>query len=236
MGCAARSKPCTLLVGRLVLTPQDGTNPRAARIGENSIRPSNRIRLLGWICLVCGTLVAIAGFLLDSQVTGAVQADTAIARFANGLFGVAVLGLMGGVLGLWSLRVGGSGWLPQTATVVALVGLLLWTIGGLYLTTNASADQVFTPAGGLISSIGMIMLGIAVIRARVLNDWRKFVPLLVGGWFFVQLPLQVIFFIGVRGSPSYTILLGVFGVLWVLVGYVVRSYASEHTGTERTSH
>jgi len=199
------------------------------------MRTSNRIRLLGWICVVCGALVAIAGFLLDSQVTGAVQADTAIARFANGLFGVAVLGLMGGVLGLWSLRAGGSGWLPQTATVVALVGLLLWTIGGLYLTTNASADQVFTPAGGLISSIGMIMLGIAVIRARVLNDWRKFVPLLVGGWFFVQLPLQVIFFIGVQGSPSYTILLGVFGVLWALVGYVVQSYASEHNGAERTS-
>jgi hypothetical protein len=87
-----------------------------------------------------------------SQATGAVEADTAIARFANGLFGVAVLGLMGGVFGLWSLRVGGSGWLPTIATLVTLIGLLLWMIGGLYLTTNASADQAFTPAGGLLSS------------------------------------------------------------------------------------
>jgi hypothetical protein len=165
------------------------------------MRTSSRTRLLGWVCVVCGALVAIAGFLLDSQAAGAVTADTATARFANGLFGVAVLGLMGGVLGLWSLRVGGSGWLPWAATVVALVGLLLWTVGGLYLTTDASADQALTPAGGLVSSIGMIALGIAVLRARVLSGWRRLVPLLVGAWFFVQLPLQVAFFIGVRGSP-----------------------------------
>jgi hypothetical protein len=187
------------------------------------MQTSNRIRLLGWICVVCSVLVAITGFLLDSQVTGAVEADTAIARFANGLFGVAVLGL-------WSLRVGGSGWLPTIATLVTLIGLLLWMIGGLYLTTNASADQAFTPAGGLFSSIGMVAFGVAVLRAGYLNDWRRFVPFLVGVWFFVQLPLQIIFFIGVRGFPSYTMLLGVFGVLWALVGYVVQSYASEQTG------
>jgi hypothetical protein len=194
------------------------------------VRTSNRIRLLGWICVVCSVLVAITGFLLDSQAIGAVEADTATARFANGLFGVAVLGLMGGVFGLWSLRVGGSGWLPTIATLVTLIGLLLWMIGGLYLTTNASADQAFTPAGGLLSSIGMVVFGLAVLRAGHLNDWRRFVPFLVGVWFFVQLPLQIIFFIGVRGFPSYTMLLGVFGVLWALVGYVVQSYASEQTG------
>ncbi len=190
---------------------------------------SDRNRSLGLICMVCGLLVGVSGFLLDAQAAGSVTADTTTARFANGLFGVAVLGLMGGVLGLRSLRVGGSGWLPQTATVVALVGLLLWVIGGLYLTTDASADQVSTPAGALISSIGMVMLGIAVIWAKVLNDRRKFVPLLVGGWFFVQLPLQAIFFIGVQGSPSYKMLLRVFGVLWALVGYVVQSFARGQT-------
>ena len=199
------------------------------------MRTSSRTRLLGQVCVVCGALVAVAGFLLDSQAAGAVTADTATARFANGLFGVAVLGLMGGVLGLWSLRVGGSGWLPQAATVVALVGLLLWTIGGLYLATDASADQVLTPAGGLISSVGMIVLGVAVLRAGVLKDWRKLVPLLVGAWFFVQLPLQAVFFIGVQGSPSYAVLLGVFGVLWALVGYVVQSHAGDNTGAARTS-
>ena len=202
------------------------------------MQTSSRTRLLGWVCVVCGALVAIAGFLLDSQAAGAVTADTATARFANGLFGVAVLGLMGGVLGLWSLRVGGSGWLPRAATVVALVGLLLWTVGGLYLTTDASADQVLTPAGGLVSSVGMIALGIAVLRAGVLSGWRRLVPLLVGAWFFVQLPLQVAFFIGVRGSPSYAVLLGVFGALWALIGHVVQSYASEseHAGAARPSH
>src|SRR5918998_2066138 len=128
-----------------------------------------------------------------------------------------------------------SGWLPQAATVVALVGLLLWTVGGLYLTTDASADQVLTPAGGLVSSIGMIVLGIAVLRAGVLSGWPRVLALLVRAWFFVQLPLQVAFFIGVRGSPSYAVLLGVFGVLWALVGHVVQSYASQHAGAERTS-
>src|SRR5918997_6093765 len=104
------------------MAPYDSAGPGAARTGGDPMRTSSRTRLLGRVCVVCGALVAVAGFLLDSQAAGAVTADTATARFANGLFGVAVLGLMGGVLGLWSLRVGGSGWLPRAATVVALVG------------------------------------------------------------------------------------------------------------------
>jgi hypothetical protein len=182
---------------------------------------SNRIRLLGMACIVCGLIVSISGLLLDSQAAGAITADTVTARFANGLFGVAVLGLIAGVLGLRTLHLGGSGWFPQVATVLVLIGLILWTIGGLYLTRDASADQLLTPAGGLISAVGMIMYGIAVLRAGILRDWRRYVPLLVGIWFFAQLPIQIIFFIGAAGSPSYTVLLGVFGVLWALLGYVV---------------
>lgn len=105
--------------------------------------------------------------------------------------------------------------------MIVLIGLILWTIGGLYLTKDASTDQLLTPAGGLISAVGMIMYGIAVLRARILRDWRRYIPLLVGIWFFAQLPIQIILFIGAAGSPSYTVLLGVFGVLWALVGYVV---------------
>ena len=83
----------------------------------------------------------------------------------------------------------------------------------------------------------MIALGIAVLRAGVLSGWRRLVPLLVGAWFFVQLPLQVAFFIGVRGSPSYAVLLGFFGALWALVGHVVQSHAGEsgHAGAARPS-
>lgn len=94
-------------------------------------------------------------------------------------------------------------------------------------TGEALVEVVFTPAGGLISSLGMIVLGIAAMRSGVFTDWRRFVPLLVGVWFFVQIPLQIAFFISAQGSPSYALLLGVFGLLWALVGYVVWSAAGE---------
>jgi hypothetical protein len=48
-------------------------------------------------------LVAVSGLVLELQAVdgaGSTTADTVAARFANGLFGVAVLGLMCGVLGL----------------------------------------------------------------------------------------------------------------------------------------
>ncbi len=173
-------------------------------------------------------LVAVSGLVLELQAVdgaGSTTADTVAARFANGLFGVAVLGLMCGVLGLHLLRVGGSGWLPRTGTVITLLGLLLWTIGGLYLTTDASADQPFTPAGGIVSSLGMIVYGIAAIRAGAAGKLRRFVPVLVGVWFFLQLPLQIAFFFPVGGSPSFLLLLGVLGALWALTGYLVRSEA-----------
>jgi len=111
--------------------------------------------------------------------------------------------------------------------VITLLGLLLWTIGGLYLTTDASADQPFTPAGGIVSSLGMIVYGIAAIRAGAAGKLRRFVPVLVGVWFFLQLPLQIAFFFPVGGSPSFLLLLGVLGALWALTGYVVRSGESE---------
>jgi len=203
--------------------------PQPDRLPERRgeyVKP-RRGRLLGSICIVGGVLVTVSGVLLDSQTAGAASADTTAARLANGLFAIAVLGLVGGLLGLRGLRVGGPGWLPRTAFVVTLLGLLLWIIGGLYLTMDASVDQPFTPAGGLISSLGMIVLGIAAMRSGVLTDWRRFVPLLVGVWFFVQIPLQIAFFISAQGSPSYALLLGVFGLLWALVGYVVWSAAGE---------
>ena len=64
-------------------------------------------------------------------------------------------------------------------------------------------------------------MGIATLRAGIVAGWQRFVPVLLGLWFFVQLPLQVIFFISTSGLPSYTLLLGIWGILWAVFGCVV---------------
>ncbi len=199
-------------------------------VGGEAEARTKRGRMLGSACIVGGVLVAVSGLLLDLEASGPLgsnTADTVAARFANGLFAVAVLGLMCGVLGLHVLRVGGSSWLPRMGTAMTLLGLLLWALGPLYLTTDASAEPPFSAAGGLVSSLGMIVYGIAAIRAGASGDRRRFVPLLVGVWFFVQLPVQIAFFLPVGGSPFFLLLLGGSGALWALTGWVVRSKARE---------
>ena len=187
--------------------------------------PSQRTRAEGWACVAGGVLLALAGVLLDSQLSGEVVASTPTGRLAFGLWAVAVPGLMAGVVGLRALHPAGPRALSSIATWVTSVALILWMIGALYSVTDPSVDQAISPAGGALSVVGMVAFGIAVLRAGRLRGWRRFVPLLVGVWWPLQLPVQIVYFLGVLGSPSFTLWFGGLGALWALLGYVVASSA-----------
>lgn len=77
---------------------------------------------------------------------------------------------------------------------------------------------IFFPFGAFLLGLGMLIVGIQVIRAGELKGWKRYTPLLVGLYPFVcMFPIVLI-----TGSPSiYAILL--WGVPWKIMGCALLS-------------
>jgi hypothetical protein len=151
---------------------------------------------------------------LPSGIVPALQVSVACASsifLAFGLFGLLSLGVTGSgrkkVLGL-------------AGTLVALLGLTSYIVGSIYIYSFPDRAQFFTPAGSALIMLGMLLLGRAVLAVRTLSGWRAVTPLLVGLYFPLQFPLQAIFFLSQGRGPS-PVLLGVWGVFWILLGVAV---------------
>lgn len=188
-----------------------------------------RVRTVGLVSLVGGLALSLSGPLNDAHLVGGQYVDSIALRLTNAALVLIPLGLAWGVLTF--LRLGlASGWLARIGVGLALVGLGIWAVGGVILTLDPNADQFLTPLGSVIQSIGMILLGIATFRARTLSGWRRVVPLLIGLWFFIQFPLQFPR-IEAGGLPSYTLLLGVWGILWALFGYILLTESRQRAAT-----
>ena len=118
---------------------------------------------------------------------------------------------------------------------MVLVGIALWlaAFALLFFNPDAAFSQKLTPGGSLLMGLGMIVLGIATASSGVLRGWRRWMPLLVGAYFPLQLVVQLAFFLNGRdGAPGPNgVLLGLWGLLWALLGYGIASSSSQLRAT-----
>ena len=131
-----------------------------------------------------------------------------------------LLCLVGGPLGLHALDAFGQGRmrrLGRAGVIITLIGLLVYLIGVFANRLNPELGILYA-LGALLSGLGMLLAGVAVLVARQWSGWQRFAPFLVGLYYVIMLPIQVVFFIGPIGAPSMT-LLGFWGVTWALLGY-----------------
>lgn len=148
---------------------------------------------------------------------------------------IASVCLAGGSIGLLALKAAGTGRgkaLAVTGAVITLLGLALYIIGSLYIYSFAdqAVKQFFTPGGSFLLTLGMLLMGIAALRAGRLRGWRAAAPLMVSLYFPLQFPLQALLFLG-KGRGPNPILLGAWGLFWLLLGYVIWSSARDFTAT-----
>lgn len=179
-------------------------------MSSNFIRWSGIAALLGGLFLVAKGVVIILS-----------DADPSFVPPATFLFALGMVGLharlegRGGVLG----RIGVVlAWVAVAASVVNLVGLVL------PIPTPGDPDspallEITYMVAFLGILVGLLLLGIAALRAEVLPPRWNAVPLAVGiSWF----PLQGIGFVI---SDGVGLILG--GLAWILLGYVLWSEKSE---------
>jgi hypothetical protein len=166
---------------------------------------------------VLGLTTILAGLMLTAAFT-TVDIKTGTPESGLMLFGLSALLLLGVPVAF--LDAGLSQESPgQLGIPLTIAGLCIWIVGMFYIRAHPAREfrQPFTPLGSFAMSIGMILTGIAVLNADILDNPWRFLPLLTGLFFLAQFPVQAIFFIRTQGAPSYRVL-GGWGLLWALCG------------------
>lgn len=127
------------------------------------------------------------------------------------------IGELAGVLALLWCGAAGAGALARIGIGAAVVGQVLLVVAELtYPSAPADGDPLFS-VGPLLSGLGLILAGIAVLRAGRWTGWPRFVPLTLG----IYVPVIMIPAIIVSGGPPASgalVALAVWDVLWLLLG------------------
>lgn len=184
---------------------------------------SSFARLAGLVCLVGSLLQIIYGLLAipfrygESTVT-----------WPEALWALVTVGVMGGVLGLLALGVARPRWIAVIgAALVVLGSLIRIVVAALHLllpfqeTVNAPLILILILSGILLLVLGLIMLGITTLLGKQLTGWQAWTPLLVGGFTFIPVAVYSI------SQFYHFILLGLWGIPWMLLGYVVFTYSAK---------
>ena len=148
------------------------------------------------------------------------------------VFSAAYLGVLGGLVGLHARQMESYGWLGRAGFLAAFAGALLAFVGqatsGIF-PQNATLGWLFGDpgygfmAGILLTSVGLVLMGIATLRAGVLPRWCG----------FGLVALVVFLALGAYGGFV------VVGLIWLALGHALWSEKSEaardsvYTGGQR---
>ncbi len=160
------------------------------------------VRRAGLVCLWGGLLGAASGIALavvppavEPDVYGYPLGPTAF-TLIHSFFFVQHLALVLGLLALWRSGALGKTRLGPWGTGTAVVGMTLLALTELAAIPAANApypsphtdilDTIYGVAS-MVIGIGLVLTGIAVLRAGLWQGWQRFLPLLLGVYVFVPM-------------------------------------------------
>jgi hypothetical protein len=151
------------------------------------------------------------------------------------LLALGCVGMIGGTLGLLALDAARPRWLAATGAVLAILGFLgRIVLSAVYiLVPHHTPAQValgasqpayvlwLGPTSILLMMLGLTALSIAIPLGKQLISWRTWTPLIVLVYSLVGAAFYTI------DQYIHFILLGLWGIPWLLVGYVVFTHAAK---------
>lgn len=182
----------------------------------------NLIRWSGLAAILGGGLWMAGVVLIASRPRGCIGAECAFRPMREGgpldaaLFLLAVLFLGVGVAGLVirARKAGRFGQVGMIGLVAGAVGVAVLIISNLVQAVFFGGDFPLMPyfviPGGLAMVAGFLLVGLAILRARVLPRWAA--GLLIAG---------ALAMLGVNDQNAQVLLAIPFGVAWVAVGYAL---------------
>jgi hypothetical protein len=134
--------------------------------------------------------------------------------------GIIHLGELAAVVALALSGAAGTGLLGRLGLGLACLGELMLAVAEVItLSAPGTSETLFAIAPNLVG-LGLILTGIAVIRAGRFTGWRRYVTLALGIYIFVVLTPVIIAAGGPPALPAIAGLL-VWQVLWVLIAVAV---------------
>src|SRR5215213_6988396 len=180
---------------------------------------SQRVRL-------AGTAYAVGGLLWFMVMTGLTMVfggdpppGSAAFLASETIYSIVQALLLFGFFGIYWGGGVGQGVFGKIAFGLGALGHLVFLAGEIHsLVAGTLSDLV--PLGALVSAIGILVTGIAVVAAKQWRGWARWIPLLTGLYpWLVMFPLLFI-----SGEPnSYTI--AGWGLLRLALGLAIRAQA-----------
>ncbi len=161
-----------------------------------------RTRQAGLVCTAAGLLGAASGIYL-----AVAPADVPAERYSYPLdvagftaiqiwFVVQHLGLIAGLLGLMATGAAGTGRTGRWGMALALAGMVLLTAMELLSLAAAESSAPSTRidllgagygVASTLAGVGLVMAGVAVLRAGIWQGWARWIPLALGVYVFVPM-------------------------------------------------
>jgi hypothetical protein len=194
---------------------------------------SDLVRWGGLAAILGGALFVVSALLIASMPRGCIGGECALEPMrdtgvAGALLMLALLLVVMGAAGLVVRvrRAGRLGRLGRTGIVVAAVGAALPVIGGLVQGVLFDGDYPLMPffviPGVLALVVGFVLLGLAVLQARVLPRWAA-----------VLLVIGSLAMLGFNDQNAQALMAIPNGIAWMTVGYLLWSGKGE-TGQQPT--
>jgi hypothetical protein len=198
---------------------------------------SSNLARWGGLAAIAGGMLLVLWSFLSIPLFGPTGVLGSLYRLYIALWSLSWLLLLGGLVGLHARQANAYGW-PGAAgfTVASLGGLIVAVLSLVYAEWSMPGPYSWGDGSGrgiaiLIWEIGLLILGIATLRAKALPlPWRA-LPLAI----FLVFPLSIaatppMLAAGLESEFFYSgIPRALTGVGWVLLGYALWSETTENT-------
>lgn len=192
---------------------------------------TDRLRVAGIVCLVAGLLGAASGVFLAVVEPSVDDGRFSYPLTARGFVAIQIwfviqhLGLLAGQVAVWTSGAAGRGRLARAGHLLATGGMVVLAL--MEAVATAAADSAYpSPRTDLLDigygisstaiGVGLVLLGVAVVRTHAWTDRGRWLPLFVGVWTFVVVfPAMMSGFLGARlGISSWMLCYAALG--WYL--------------------
>ena len=190
---------------------------------------NQRVKLAGMLYMAGGAIWFLV--IVGATVLGIPFGEPQTTAFyvAEALFVVIQLLLLVGFFGIWWSDGVGRGMFGKIAFGLGALGHLLFVLLETHSLIIGELSPAF-PLAPLVSAVGILLTGIAVLRAKQWQGWTRWMPLLTGlyPWLFM-FP-----FLFITGEPSnYAI--GLWGLVRLVLGLAIRAQAEAAGQTSASS-
>jgi hypothetical protein len=169
------------------------TNPRARFVRAGA----GLITVAAAVDVVIG---AVTSFLNPSLA----QPGSAAFEYSGAVLTIAHVMVLAGFVALALTLAAGSGWLPRIAYLVTFVGLAAQVLGESILRVNFDLGNTFFSFAAPASAVGLVLLGVAILRAHRWSGWHRYVVLATG----IYVPVVLIPAFAIASGPSFIALTG----------------------------